>query len=181
MMELLVFAGMPILLLLLLWVTGVTRGIEVEEETPEDLRPRYGNATETAQCIRQIFSPEDRDFVERQSSMRLKRIYRAERTRVALFWVRHTSREVRQIMRQHRTAARETRNLNVTREMGLVLRYLEFQTLCGLLSFFIRMFGPHLLKDLATHALEMSQSIEQVLENSTAANRIAPAGNMGGA
>jgi hypothetical protein len=36
------------------------------------------------------------------------------------------------------------------------------------------------LKDLATHALEMSQSIEQVLENATAANRIAPAGNLGG-
>ncbi len=181
MMELLVFAGMPILLLLLLWVTGVTWGIEAEEETPDDLRPRCANGAETAQCIRRIFSSEDRDFVERQSSMRLRRIYRAERTRVALFWVRHTSREVRQIMQQHRTAARETRNLNVARELGLVLRYFEFRMLCGLLSFFIRMFGPHLLKDLATHALEMSQSIEQVLENSAAANRIAAAGNLGGA
>jgi hypothetical protein len=179
-MEILVFAGMPILLLLLLWVSGATWGIEVEEETSEEIRPRFSSASETAECIRRIFSPEDRNFVEHQGSMRLRRVYRAERTRVALFWVRHTSREVRQIMRQHRTAARETRNLNVSRELGLVFRYVEFQILCGLLSFFIRMFGPHLLKDLATRTLEMSQSIEQVLENSTAANRIAPAGNMGG-
>jgi hypothetical protein len=181
MMELLVFAGMPILLLLLLWVSGVAWGFEVEEETPEDPRSRFSNGPETAECIRRIFSAEDRDFVERQGSMRLRRIYRAERTRVALFWVRHTSQEVRQIMHLHRTAARETRNLNVTRELGLVLRYFEFRMLCGLLSLFIRMFGPHLLKDLATHALEMSQSIEQILENATAANRIAPAGNLGGA
>lgn len=181
MMELLVFAGMPILLLLLLWVSGVAWGIEVEEVTLEDLRPCNSNGPETAECIRRIFSPEDRDFVDRQRSMRLRRIYRAERTRVALFWVRHTSREVRQIMNQHRVAARETRNLNVARELSLVLRYFEFRMLCGALNFFIRMFGPHLLKDLATHALEMSQSIEQVLENSSAANRIAPAGNLGGA
>jgi hypothetical protein len=183
MMEILVLAAIPILVLVLLSLLAVTWNVEEDacQDAEEGLRQRCPNDRETAVCIRRIFSPEDREFVERQGSDRLRQIYRAERTRVALYWVRRTSREIGQIMREHRMASRGSTNLQVGRELGLTLRYLEFRLLCGMLIVLIRLFGPHALKDLATHALEISQSIGGALVDSTAPNRIEAAGTLGGA
>lgn len=180
MMEILVFAGIPVLLLLLLlWMAGVPRNFDESPEEGPDCR--YLSGVETAACVRRVFSPEDRDFVERLGSSRLQRIYSAERTRVALYWVRYVSQEIAQIMHQHRIMSRQSRNLKVGQELALTLRYVEFRMLCGLLSFSIRMFGPHALTDMAARALVISQSIGQVVENTAAANRVEPAGNLSGA
>lgn len=183
MMEILTFVGIPILVLVLLSLLGATWNIEEDtsQDAEEGLRQRCPNDRETAVCIRRIFSPEDREFVERQGSDRLRQIYRAERTRVALYWVRRTSREIGQIMHEHRMASRGSTNLQVGRELGLTLRCLEFRLLCGMLIVLIRIFGPHALKDLATQALKVSQSIGRVLVDSAAANRIEAAGTPGGA
>jgi hypothetical protein len=176
MMEILVFAGIPILLLLLLSLLGATWNLEVDH--PDELtgvsQRRALAGEDTALCIYRIFSAEDQKFVERQGLPRLREIYRAERTRVALFWVRSVSAEVGQIMREHRLAAGTQHNLRVRQELLLVLRYFEFRTLCGLLAFSIRIFGPHALVNLATHVLQVSQGIGKVLEQSTAASGIQP-------
>jgi hypothetical protein len=78
-------------------------------------------------------------------------------------------------------ASRGSANLQVGRELGLALRWLEFRLICGMLIVLIRLFGPHALKDLATQALEVSKSIGRVLVDSAPANRIAAAGTPGGA
>jgi len=183
MTEILVFIGIPILVLVLLSLLGATWNIEEDasEDAEEGFQQRCPSDRETAVCIRRIFSPQDREFVERQGSDRLRQIYRAERTRVALYWVRRTSREIGQIMRDHRMASRGSANLQVGRELGLALRWLEFRLICGMLIVLIRLFGPHALKDLATQALEVSKSIGRVLVDSAPANRIAAAGTPGGA
>lgn len=169
MMEIAVFAAIPLALLVLLSLLGATWNIE--DETPEEMGigsgPQIAARRESIACIQRIFSPEDREFVSQQGSQRLREIYRSERTRVALYWVKRTSAEVRQIMRDHRMAARSSQNLQVAREMGLALRYVEFRLLCSLLIVTIRVFGPHALPDLATYALEISQSFGRVLEEST--------------
>lgn len=168
-------AGIPILLLLMLSLLGATWNIE-EEASPEaadGLRHRYSGEAEMNACVRRIFSPGDREFVDRQGSARLRRIYRAERARIALFWVCRNANAVGKVMREHRLAARESKNLQVGRELGLLFHYVEFRLLCVLLVCLIRVFGPHALMDLATHAMELSQSIDRVLEDLTSGTRVA--------
>ena len=183
MIEILVFAGIPVLLLVLLSMLGATWNLDEDssEDRMDHLRRPCPAGPETAACIQRIFSSEDRDFVEKQHSSRLRQVYRAERTRVALYWVKRASSDVAQIMRDHRLGARESQNLEVAREVGLTLRYAEFRILCGILVLLIRLFGPHALKDMATYTLNVSQSIGRVLEEATAASRIQAAGNLGGA
>ena len=183
MIEILVFAGIPVLLLVLLSMLGATWNLDEDpsEDRTDDLRRPCPADPQTAACIQRIFSSEDRDFVEKQGSTRLRQVYRAERTHVALYWVKRASSDVAQIMRDHRLGARESQNLEVAREVGLTLRYAEFRILCGMLVLLIRLFGPHALKDMATYTLDVSQSIGRVLEEATAASRIQAAGNLGGA
>lgn len=181
MMEILVFAGIPILLLLLLSLLGATWNLEVDrpDELGEVFPRRSVASNDSVLCIHRIFSPEDQKFVERQGLPRLREIYRAERARVALFWVRSISAEVAQIMSNHRLAAGTQHNLRVRQELLLVLHYLEFRILCGLLTFSIRVFGPHALMNLAIYVLEVSQGIGKVLEEGAAGSRIQAEGSLG--
>lgn len=183
MMEILVFAGIPVLLLLLLSLLGATWNLEVEapEEVSEATYRQTYSGRDSARCTQRIFSPEDKKFVNRLGSPRLEQIYRAERTRVALYWLHSLSSEIHQIMRGHRIAAGTKQNLQVRREMALMVQYAEFRVLCGLLAFSIRVFGPHALGNLAAHVLGLSEGIGRVLEESAAASRIEPAGNLSGA
>jgi hypothetical protein len=183
MMEILVFAGIPILLVLLLSMLGATWNLEAGDvREPEEDRPGpFLSGADSSDCVGRIFSPEDQKFVERQGSPRLRQIYRAERTRVALYWAHSVLREVAQVMREHRLEAAYQENLDVRRELQLLLRYVEFRALCGLLIFSVRVFGPHTLGNLATHVLQVSRRIGVALETATAAGRIQPAGTLGGA
>ncbi|HTZ34017.1 MAG TPA: hypothetical protein VMH31_16270 [Methylomirabilota bacterium] len=180
-MEILVFAGIPVLLLLLLSLLGATWNLDVDppEERTKVMARRGQAGEDPGVCIRRIFSSEDQKFVERQGLPRLREIYRAERTRVALFWVRSVSAEVAEIMREHRVAAGTRQNLRVRRELLLILQYVEFRVVCGLLAFSIRVFGPHALANLATHLLQVSQGIGRVLEEGAAASQIQPEGSLG--
>jgi len=180
-MEILVFAGIPILLLLLLSMLGATWNLEAEapEEAAEAFSRRTYSGRDSAVCIQRIFSPEDQKFVKSLSSTRLQQIYRAERTRVALYWVHLIAAEVRQIMRGHRLAAGTKPNLQVRREVALLFYYLQFRVLCGLLAFSIRVFGPHALSNVAAHVVRLSEGIGKVL-GEAATGRIAPAGDFSG-
>jgi len=180
--EILVLAAIPLLLLLMLSLLGATWNIQEETLDAQDgARHRYPRGVDMGVCVQRIFSPEDRDFVDRQGSARLRQIYRAERTKIALYWVWKNSRAIRQVMREHRLAAREAKNLRVGPELGLLFHYVEFRLLCFLLVCLIRLFGPHALKDLATYALELSQSIDRVLAELTSGARVPSAERAGGA
>ena len=180
-MEILVFAGIPVLLLLLLSLLGATWNLELDhpEELTETFSRRAPQRQHSVECIRRVFSPEDQKFVKRQGLPRLQEIYRAERTRVALFWVRSVSAEVTQIMKEHRLAAGTRHNLRVRRELLVILQYLEFRILCGLLTFSIRVLGPHALMHLAAYVLQVSQGIGKVLDEGAAASQIQPEGSLG--
>jgi len=115
-------------------------------------------------CIALAFGP----LLSRRGSLRL-----------ALFWVRSVSAEVTQIMKEHRLAAGTRHNLRVRRELLVILQYLEFRILCGLLAFSIRVLGPHALMHLAGYVLQVSQGIGKVLEEGAAASQIQPEGSLG--
>jgi hypothetical protein len=106
-----------------------------------------------------IFSSDDREFIARAHSPRLQQLYKEERRKVALHWVRRTSREVSRVMRNHRLSSRQSANLNVTAETKLFCQYVELRFLCAVLALLIRLFGPHALIDLASYAGELYQRL----------------------
>lgn len=130
------------------------------------------------QLVLRIFSREDREFISQMHSPRLQRIYRSERRRLALLWVRRTSQEVSKIIMNHRLTARENQNLDVANEGKLFFTYLELRLICGSLIFLIRLFGPHALTDLATCASGLYQSLGRALPDAPGTNRVASPSNL---
>ena len=181
MMPTAIFVAVAILVVLFLLL--ITKRKEMEEQesdqataaTPSDCR----DALQRPELVLRIFSREDREFVLQMRSPRLQQIYQEERRKVALHWVRKTSREVSRIMRTHRLMARLSRNLDVVAEVKLLWQYLELRFICGLLVLFIETFGPHALHDLASYAGELSQLIGRALPQAVAANPVASPENPG--
>jgi hypothetical protein len=158
--------GAAVLLLLLLFSMGAGR--EIAEETSEELfeepRPRCAAEPGSAACVRRVFSRQDRAYVEGLKEPHLRRLYRTERGRVAEHWVRTTSEETGRIMRRHRLAARQSQNLEATREVKLLVQYVELRLVCGFLICVIRLFGAHAAGDVAAFAGELSQTMGAALQ-----------------
>jgi hypothetical protein len=174
----LALAGVLFLLLLLFVIREEVQDratLELDDQTPGECR----YAVQHPRLVLRLFSPEDREFISRLHSPRLQRIYEVERRRVALHWVRRTSRDVSKIMLNHRLATRQSPNLDVTREVVLFFQYVELRIICGLLIAFIGIFGPHILGDLAAHASELYRSIGQALPDTASVSPVASSSNPG--
>lgn len=140
---------------------------------------RLGSADvlQPAELVLRIFSPKDREFIELTHSPRLQRLYQEERRKVALHWVRRTSREVSRIMRHHRLSARYSHNVNVAAETKLFCQYLELRFLCGALVFLIQLLGPHALVDLASYTGELYEQLGRAMRDVTAVSNVASSGD----
>jgi hypothetical protein len=176
-----IFVAVAIFLVLFLLL--IMRREEVEEQ--ESVQADGSTQRECRDTLQhpglaiRIFSREDREFILLMRSPRLQRIYQEERRKVALHWVRQTSREVSRIMRTHGLIARQSRNLDAGAEAKLFFQYLQLRFICGLLVLLIKTFGPHALHDLASYAGELSQLIGRALPDAAAANHVASSGNPG--
>jgi hypothetical protein len=172
---------MPIALLIALtFVLAISllwraRDREWEAETGGLVDPCPVNESERIrreELVGRIFSREDREFIRRTGSVRLQQLYRKERQQLALGWVRTTSRDITKIMRAHRLRSRHSPNLDAGAEAKLMFEYLRLRLLCALLALLIRVFGPHVLGDLAAYANELYQGVGRAASLTTG---VAPA------
>jgi hypothetical protein len=161
--------------------------LSTRDEKDKDLAPatmrngeRLGSegALQPAELVLRIFSPKDREFIGLTHSPRLQRLYQEERRKVALHWVRRTSREVSAIMLRHRLNSRYSQNVNVVAETKLVGQYLELRFLCGVLLFLIQLFGPHALADLATYAGKLYERLGSAMPDAKPVSQVASSGNV---
>jgi hypothetical protein len=165
------------LLLLLVLLTWATKDNEMENYTtsgqiPDSVSGEPSRNPLPASIVFQIFCREDWEFILRMRSPRLRRMYQEERRRVALQWVERTSQDVSDIMRAHRLASRQSRDLDVATESKLLFQYFKLRLLCGLLVVFIRVFGPHALGDMAAQASDLYQGIGRSLRDVSLAGRM---------
>ncbi|MGB7844030.1 MAG: hypothetical protein WBL63_00315 [Candidatus Acidiferrum sp.] len=158
-----------ILVLLLLLVTGDEEETNSGEKDGRIELERDG-ALQLPELAMRIFSREDREFIFSTHSPRLQKMYRGERGKVALHWVRQTCREINKIMRTHRLSSRQSQNLNVAAELILFFHYAKLRFICALLVLLIKSLGPHALSDLARHAGDLSQRIARALPEASFAN-----------
>lgn len=181
MMSTAIFVAVAILLILFLFLIGRSGEAEEQESDQAVAAPAQRecrDALQRPELVLRIFSPEDREFVLQMHSPRLQRIYHEERRKVALHWVRKTSREVGRVMRTHRLNARLSHNLDALAEAKLLWQYLELRFICGLLVLLVETFGPHALHDLASYASELSKLIGRALPDASG-NRVASSQNPG--
>jgi len=164
-------------LVLILLESGEPEAIGHGMKCPKNGRPACASPLLPQEMALRIFSQQDGDFIRLTGSPRLWRIYVRERRKVALQWAYRTSRETRQIMRNHRLRSRESENLNAAVEAKLFFRYVELRLLCGALIVLIRLFGPHVLVNLAAHAGALSYRIGAALPATGFESETAPAGN----
>jgi hypothetical protein len=129
------------------------------------------------QIVSRIFSREDRQFILLTHSPRLCRMYRKERSQVALHWVLGISSDVNRIMRAHRLGSRQSRNLEVGAETNILLQYLKLRFLCGLLILMIKALGPHALGDIAIRVNNLYLGIGRL---GSVGNPVAITGRTGG-
>jgi len=179
MMQGFAFVAVAVFLVVLLLLSA---GHEKDEDlTPGAKRNRgrlgSADALQSAELVLRIFSPKDREFIELRHSPRLQRLYQEERRKVALHWVRRTSREVSRIMRHHRLNARYSQNVNVAAETKLFGQYLELRFLCGVLVFLIQLLGPHALVDLASYTGKLYEQLGRTMRDVSAVSNVASSGD----
>ncbi len=164
MMEVVLLVVFPgVLIALLLFLVSGTKDDEARSFQPAfALDERLATHRESAQCppavVRRLFAPDDWNFVTREGSRDLNHLYSAERKRVAAHWVRNTSLEISQVMRQHLQQAGRSANLKVADELKLFSQFAMLRVMCGLLLVVLRFAQPHLLTGLAAYTSEFSRS-----------------------
>jgi hypothetical protein len=124
------------------------------------------------EIVSQIFSADDLEFISGLESPGLQRLFRRERTAVALHWVRETSTIIRRIMRRHLRASRLSADLEIATEARVFLKYTQLKLICGILYVFIVAVGPQGLASTVRPVQWLTQSIREVLREFESATEL---------
>jgi hypothetical protein len=95
----------------------------------------------------------------------MERLFEQERKKVALVWVRQTSALVRNSIREHARAARQSKNLDFLAEINILAQFLILILSCRILSIAIHIAGPVRLSALAQFAKRLSQQVDRLQES----------------
>ena len=166
---------------LLLFLAVVTKGWLAARQL-QDVAPasREEDAMEPCaqEVVSRIFSRADWEFVHGLKTGRIERLFKQERKRVALVWVRQTSAIIRKVMREHGEAARQSANLKFSMEINIFAQFLALMAVCGTLALAIQITGPVWLGGLAHYAQRLSQQVTK-LQKSFQAGGLAKAAGAG--
>jgi hypothetical protein len=157
-------AGAVLLLLLAMVTKGWLAARHLQDVAPAS---REEDAMEPCaqEVVSRIFSRADWEFVHGLKAGRIKRLFKQERKRVALVWVRQTSAIICKVMREHAEAARQSANLKFSMEINIFAQFLALMAVCGTLALAIQITGPVWLGGLAHYAQRLSQQVTKLQES----------------
>lgn len=151
--------GVALLLFVVLFLLGSGSAREELDVAGAD-SPDRREAPCPADVVKQIFSPQDLNFVVRERSPRLQRFFVSERRRVAIGWIRHTSAQLSRAIQLHVRAAREAEDLEAYTEAKVLFQYVQLRCVCGLLLLSAILVRPSLLQEIAVYASELSHRLD---------------------
>ncbi len=143
---------------------STARDIDAISEFPGDPSRSDEFGACPQEFVARIFSHEDGQFISQTHAPYLERLFLHERKRVALLWVRQTSRDIRQVMRTHTEAAKQAADIRFRTELSLFLTYIEVLLMCETLSLLIATVGPPRLERIASYVYGLSQQISYAHE-----------------
>jgi len=137
-------AGLLLLAALVLWARQslTTRKGSVELSMPCERPSGVESETPRRDLGERIFDTRDWDFVRRETTSEIQRMFQQERAVLAISWLRRTRRQVSLVMRTHAAGVRRTKNLQPAMELNLVLSYLSLVMLCDFLIGLVWLRGP---------------------------------------
>jgi hypothetical protein len=158
-----------LLLLIALVVFALRQGSTARDfdsisEFPGDLRHSGEIEVCPPELVARIFSREDWELISQTHSPALERLFLEERKKVALLWVRQTSRGIQQVMRNHADAAKQAADIRFRTELSLFLMYIELLLMCETLLLLITTVGPPRLERIASYVHELSRQISYAHE-----------------
>jgi hypothetical protein len=157
-------AAIVLLLVLLAWV----RSEASSKDSPSAWNASFQEQSVAVEAcppeiVSRIFSADDLRFISGLESPDLERLFRRERTAVALHWVRETSTIISRIMRRHLEASRLSADLEIAMEARIFLRYAWLKLNCGILYLLIGAFGPQRLAGTAQLVQKLVRGIGETL------------------
>ena len=158
-----------LLLLIALVVFALRQGSTARDfdsisEFPGDLRHSGEIEVCPPELVARIFSREDWELISQTHSPALERLFLEERKKVALLWVRQTSRGIQQVMRNHADAAKQAADIRFRTELSLFLMYIELLLMCETLLLLITTVGPPRLERIASYVHGLSRQISYAHE-----------------
>ena len=94
------------------------------------------------ELVGRIFGTEDWNYVSVHESERIQRLFREERKKLAILWLRGTRDQARALMRFHKVHAAKSTGLEPVSEVKLAFDYFLFQLSCEFLAGLIWLYGP---------------------------------------
>jgi hypothetical protein len=158
-------AGAIVLLLVLLaWARAEASSKDSRSVWDASLREQVESVeTCSPEIVSRIFSANDLKFISGFESPGLERLFRRERTAVALHWVQETSAIISRILQRHLEASRRSADLEIAMEARILLQYARLKLNCGILFALIGLLGPQRLAGAALHTERLTQRIGEAL------------------
>ena len=115
------------------------------------------------QLADRLFGSEDWEFMAKQESRPLKRLFLQQRTALALSWLRGARANATQLMRVHSATARRNSRLEPLVELRVIADYFVFQMLCQVIALVISLRGPVAMGRLVGYAGGLSARLHEVI------------------
>ena len=159
------FLGLLLSAVLAWWVWDaiVHRG-SAEVLAPQQPRSSVRSVGSQRDLGERIFGPQDWDFVSRETTSEIQRIFQRERTVLAIAWLRRTRFQVSQVMRAHVEAVQQSEDLRLATEIRLALSYFLFLFLCNSLIGWVWLHGPVRTRKIVGQTLQWAAQLRGAFE-----------------
>ena len=165
-----------LLIFLLIRSTGSGRSLSQSTEDQEALA-NFQVEPFPQELVGRIFGTEDWNYVSVHESERIQRLFREERKKLAISWLRGTRDQAKALMRFHKVHAAKSAELEPVSEIRLAFDYFLFRLSCGFLAGLIWLHGPSDAKRLVGFASGFSDRLRSLASALLAAEQPAEGAN----
>lgn len=135
------------------WLLQANPSHKIESSEARDALVNLRSKFLPATLVDRIFDSDDLVFARHQENRNILRLLEAERKTIALYWLRHTQRQVRLLRTFYVKAARQNPKLSAALEFKLAFSYLAFWVTCNALLALIWLRGPFHARDVARRTM----------------------------
>jgi len=116
--------------------------------------------------VARIFATEDLDYVNSSTSEEIRRMFLAERKRVALLWVRYLRRNILSLRRFHLGSVRHHAQLRFRTEVTLAVEFAILLFACRALEIILWIRGPYVAPKIVRAATAGAARVCEISERS---------------
>lgn len=115
------------------------------------------------QVAESLFQLRDLEYVQQRCSGEVLALFRSERKRLALLWLKEIRLQAGDVFRAHTEQARTNARLESSTELRIALRYWSLLGTCVFATAIIYLFGPFKAHSFARHAGRLSHGLNETL------------------